>query len=225
MRGRFLNWEGCKNVRDLGGLRTGDSRQTCWRAVVRSDTPARLSQAGWATLYTYGIRTIITLRTDGLEEDELDFKAPYPDIASVSLAIEDITDTEFVARWVDSGLWCTPLYYYDALRRWPQRHAAVISAIGQAGPGGVLFHCMRGNDRTGIIALLLLALVGIKPEDILADYAISVDPERDEMLKRRGSSIREALLGALEGLEIEDYLRLGGAVQVDLDAVHRRLLG
>jgi hypothetical protein len=46
------------------------------------------------------------------------------------------------------------------------------------------FHCIRGHDRTGIIALLLLALVGVTPDEIIADYELSPDPERDELLAR-----------------------------------------
>ena len=73
MKKRVLAWDGCNNVRDLGGLSTGDGHKTRWRAIVRSDTPARLSEAGWSALYAYGIRTIITLRTHGMTEDELNF--------------------------------------------------------------------------------------------------------------------------------------------------------
>jgi len=224
MNERVLVWEGCTNVRDLGGLRTCDGRTTRWGAVIRSDTPARLTTAGWSALYAYGIRTIISLRTHGMVEDELDFMSPHSDLVTVQVAIEDITDTEFVQQWASTNLWGTPLYYKDALRRWPERHAAVISAIAQARPGGVLFHCVRGHDRTGIIALLLLALVGVTPDEIVADYALSPDPERDELLARQHSSVGEALLGALEGLNIDNYLRMGGVSQDDLAAVRERLL-
>jgi hypothetical protein len=224
MNERVLVWEGCKNVRDLGGLRTNDGRLTRWGSVVRSDTPARLTAKGWAALIAYGIRTIISLGTDGMTEDELDFKCPYPDLVTVNVAIEDITDTEFVERWVKNNFWGTPLYYGDALRRWPERHATVISAIGQAQPGGVLFHCIRGHDRTGIIALLLLAFVGVTLDDIIADYERSPDPKRDALLAREHSSVREALRSALEGLDIESYLLEGGASQLDLDIVRKRLL-
>jgi protein tyrosine/serine phosphatase len=224
MNARALSWDGCSNVRDLGGLRTSDGRKTRWGAVVRSDTPAKLTTAGWSALYAYGIRTIVTLRTHGLAEDELNFTPPQPDLATVQVAIEDITDMDFVHRWASTDLWCTPLYYKDALRRWPERHAAVVSAIAQAQPGGVLFHCKRGHDRTGIIALLLLALVGVAPDEIIADYELSPDPERDEILAREHSSVGDALLGALEGLSIDSYLIMGGATQVDLAAVRRRLL-
>ena len=225
MSERILVWEGCTNVRDLGGLQTCDGRMTRPGEIVRSDTPARLTAAGWSALYDYGIRTIITLRTHGLVENELDIAPPYPDLVTVQVEIEDVTDQEFVQQWASTELWCTPLYYRDALRRWPQRHAASISAIAQARPGGVLFHCIRGHDRTGIIALLLLTLAGVTSEDIIADYELSLDPERDEILAREHSSVRGALLGALEGLNMDSYLRMGGASQEDLAAVRRRLLG
>jgi protein-tyrosine phosphatase len=222
---RILRWDGCKNVRDLGGLRTCDGRMTRWGQIVRSDTPARLIATGWSALYSYGIRTIITLRTHGMAEDQLNFSSPYSDLVTVQLAIEDVTDNEFVQQWAATEFWATPLYYHDALRRWPERHAFVISAIAQAQPGGVLFHCIRGNDRTGIIALLLLTLAGVTPDDLIADYELSPDPERDELLLRNHSSIREGILGALAGLDIENYLRMGGVSVSDLAVVRHRLLG
>jgi protein-tyrosine phosphatase len=225
MNERVLVWDGCTNVRDLGGLGTRDGCMTLWKAIVRSDTPARLTEAGWAALYAYGIRTIITLRTVGMLEDELNFSPRYPDIATVQAAIEDVTDPEFLQQWACTDLWSTPLYYKDALHRWPERHAAVISAIAQAKPGGVLFHCIRGHDRTGIIALLLLALAGVTPEDIIVDYELSTDPERDELLACHHSSVRDAILGALAGLDIDRYLGNGGATQDELAAVRKRLLG
>lgn len=224
MNRRILSWEGCSNVRDLGGLRTTDGSMTRFEALVRADSPARLTAQGWSALYAYGIRTIITLRTDGMQEGELNFTSPYPDLATVQLAIEDITDQEFLQQWAATNLWGTPLYYRDALQRWPERHAAVITAIAQAQPGGVLFHCIRGHDRTGIISLLLLSLAGVTPDEIAADYALSPDTFRDELLTRHNSSVRGAILNTLEGFDAEGYLRSSGVSQADLDAVRKRLL-
>lgn len=225
MKNRILDWDGCNNVRDLGGLETSTGRATCWGAVVRSDTPARLSAAGWSALHECGIRTIITLSTHGMKEDELNFTSPYAEIATVQAAIEDVTNMDFVRQWASTELWSTPLYYQDALRLWPERHARVISEIAQAQPGGILFHCVRGHDRTGIITLLLLSLAGVRPEEILADYELSLDPERDELLASQKTSVREVILDTLARLDAENYLRQGGASQGDLDAVRRRLLG
>ncbi|MBN1146021.1 MAG: tyrosine-protein phosphatase [Anaerolineales bacterium] len=225
MNRRVLDWEGCTNVRDLGGLRTRDGRMTRWGAVVRSDNPAKLTAAGWSALYAYGIRTIISLRTDGMAEDEFDIAPRSSDLTTVQVAVEDITDAEFAQQWVASDLWCTPLYYQDALRRWPERHAMAISAVAQARPGGVLIHCRRGNDRTGIVSMLLLALVGVPPEDILADYELSPDLERDELLAREHTSVHEVILSTLAWLDIDAYLLTGGASQDGLAAVRKRLLG
>ena len=225
MNKRVLVWDGCTNIRDLGGLSTSDGRMTRWRAIVRSDSPAKLTTEGWSALYAYGIRTIITLRTCGQAEDELNITPRHSDLVAVQVEIEDITDMGFVHQWVATDLWGTPLYYRDALWRWPERHAAAISAIARARPGGVLFHCIRGNDRTGIIALLLLALVGVTPDDIIADYELSPDPHRDELLTREQSSVREAILSALAGLDVDSYLDTGGVSQDDLAAVRQRLLG
>lgn len=225
MNERILAWDGCTNVRDLGGLHTRSGQTTRWKEIVRSDTPARLSAAGWSALHAYGIRTIVTLRTTGMVEEELDFTPPYADIATIQTAIEDITDLEFLERWAKTNLWGTPLYYRDALQRWQGLHAAAIGAIARAQPGGVLFHCIRGNDRTGIIALLLLALAGVEPEEILADYVLSPDPYRDELLAREHSSVREAIQSTLAGLDVENYLLAGGASPADLAAIRSRLAG
>jgi protein-tyrosine phosphatase len=48
-----------------------------------------------------------------------------------------------------------------------------LRAIAEAAPGGVVFHCGGGRDRTGLIALLLLALADVEPNEIVADYELS----------------------------------------------------
>lgn len=222
---RILAWDGCINVRDLGGLRTSDGHMTRRGAIVRGDTPARLTPAGWSALYAHGIRTIITLRTYGMTEDELNFTSPYPDLVNIQAEIEDITDREFVQKWVNTNFWGTPLYFRDTLERWPERHAAVFSAIAQARPGGVFFHCIRGYDRTGIISLMLLGFAGVVLEDIVADYELSVDSYRDELLARENTSVRQAIFNTLDGFDMDGYLLRSGASQDDLSALRTRFLG
>ena len=222
---RILNWEGCTNVRDLGGMNASNGYKTRWGAVVRGDHPAKLTADGWSALYEHNVRTIISLRTHGLDEKDYPIVVPpHSDIQVLSVEIEDVTDKEFAEKWASSELWCTPLYYQDALTRWTQRHAVAIKAIAQAKPGGVLFHCKRGHDRTGIIGLLLLALVGVAPEDILADYELSIDPEREEILASEDTTTRDVILNTINQLNTKDYLLSGGLTQTDIDAIHSRLL-
>jgi protein-tyrosine phosphatase len=222
---RVLTWDGCNNVRDLGGLNTSDGHKTRWGAIVRSDHPAKLTADGWSALYEHGIRTIISLHTHGLDEkDYLDIVPHHSDIETVKVEIEDFTDSVFIEKWVNSDLWCTPLYYHDALSRWPKRHVEALKEIAQAQPGGVLFHCKRGYDRTGIIALLLLALVGVSPEDIVADYEISVDLVREELVASQHTTTREVILSTLASLDIENYLLANGLSQTDLKALRERFV-
>jgi hypothetical protein len=61
-RDRHLDWEGCCNARDLGGLSTTDGRTTRWGAVARSERLDELTAAGWSALEAHGIRTIVDLR-------------------------------------------------------------------------------------------------------------------------------------------------------------------
>jgi protein tyrosine/serine phosphatase len=222
---RILNWQGCNNVRDLGGLETSSGSKTRWGAVVRGDQPSRLTENGWSALYEHGIRTIVSLRTHGFDEkDHPIVVSPYPEINVVSVEIEDVTNKGFVEKWATSDLWGTPLYFTDALTLWPHRHAAALKAIAQAKPGGVYFHCIRGYDRTGIITFLTLALAGVSMEDITADYELSVDSVRDQLLAERNTTAYEVLQKTLAGIQLENYLLQGGMMQNDISALRGRFL-
>lgn len=222
---RILNWQGCNNVRDLGGLNAFNGSKTRWGAIVRGDQPAKLTAAGWSALYEHGIRTIVSLRTHGFDEkDHPIVVPPYPEINVVSVEIEDVTNKEFVEKWATSDLWGTPLYWTDALNLWAHRHAAALKAIAQAKPGGVYFHCIRGYDRTGIIAFLNLALANVSMEDITADYELSVDSVRDQLLEERNTNAYEVLQKTLDGIDLEKYLINGGMTQKDIVAIRTRLL-
>ena len=222
---RVLNWQGCNNVRDLGGLNAFNGSKTRWGAIVRGDQPAKLSAEGWSALYEHGIRTIVSLRTHGFDEkDHPVVVPPFADIQVVSVEIEDVTDEEFVEKWATSDLWGTPLYYTDALNLWAHRHAAALQAIAQAQAGGVLFHCIRGHDRTGIIAFLTLALAGVSSKDITADYELSEDSVRDQLLAERNTNVYEVLQKTLEGIQVENYLLQGGMTQNDINAIRERML-
>jgi protein-tyrosine phosphatase len=222
---RILNWQGCNNVRELGGLTASNGTKTRWGAVVRGDQPAKLTPEGWEALYEHGIRTIVSLRTHGFNETDYPVVTPpYSDINVVSVEIEDVTNKEFVEKWATSDLWGTPLYYTDALNLWAHRHADALKAIAQAQPGGVFFHCKRGHDRTGIIAFLTLSLAGVSLTDITADYELSTDSVRDKLLVERNTNAYQVLQKTLEGIDIENYLLNGGMTQRDITALRTRLL-
>jgi protein tyrosine/serine phosphatase len=222
---RHLAWAGCLNLRDLGGLRTVDGAQTRWGAVVRGDTPDRLTASGWSALQAYGIRTIVDLRND--DERDAAVESPPAGVTTVHLPLDGEEDTEFWAEWAGGPQFGTPLYYRPHLDRFPERTAAVLGAIAHADAGGVLVHCVGGRDRTGQISLMLLALAGVAPEEIAADYRLSnqrlADEQGDEFLASRGTSASEVILSILAELDVEAYLRDAGLGDADLAAIRGRL--
>jgi protein-tyrosine phosphatase len=236
-RNRCLDWDGCYNGRDLGGLRTADSRHTRWGAVVRSAAPHLLTQDGWSALREHGIRTIIDLRNDDEITPDI---APRPaDLLAVRLSMDAAQDAAFWDRWATGRQFGTPLYYRPFLDRYPHLIAAVLSAIAHARPGGVLVHCVQGRDRTGLISLMLLALVGVPAEDIAADYVLSTHglaplfirlgledqgPVIEEFLARLGTCARDIIMSTLASLDVPAYLRSAGLSDDDLAALRTRLL-
>ena len=61
-RERVLVWDGCVNVRDLGGLPLEGGGDTSFRVLVRADSIGTLTEAGWAALRDYGVTTAVDLR-------------------------------------------------------------------------------------------------------------------------------------------------------------------
>ena len=158
---RVIRWEGFYNTRDLGGLPVRGGGTTRHGAFLRSADLRFVTDAGWRAARAAGVRTIVDLRN----EDEIR-KAQFAAENSVTpegfgmleVPIDDIEDLEFWLYISNQRLGGTPLYYGPFLDRKPERCAAAIIALARTGPGGVLYHCAAGRDRTGLISLLLLAL-------------------------------------------------------------------
>lgn len=53
-------------------------------------------------------------------------------------------------------------------------------------------------------------IIGVVPDEMLADYELCPDPERGELLARQHSSVRETILSTLEVLDAGSFLRMGG---------------
>ncbi len=231
---RDLLWDGCRNVRDLGGLPLDDGGTTPFGRVVRSDNPSRLTAAGWAAVRTAGVRTVITLRTVGTTDDEPARAMVPDDIVIERVDLEDVTDPDFRRRCVDTGVWTTPLKWSEMLQYWPQRCAAAVAAVASAEDGGVVISCGIGRDRTGLVAFLLQALVGVTAEAIAQDWSHSIDrlagdPDAGDVLVssvlvREGSSVEAAVRSALE-IGVAPRLLEGGLSAADLTSVRHRLLG
>lgn len=241
MQGRrspHLDWEGSFNARDLGGLRTGDGGRTRWGAAVRADSLEALTERGWEEACGHGIRTVIDLRNE--DEWSADVSARPASITTLRMPLDEIEDREFWGgEWETGPQFGTPLYYGPHLRRFPATSAAVVAAIANAEPGGVVFHCAGGQDRSGQVAMLVLALAGVDPEDIAEDYLLSRErlparhaargeddqgPILDAFLRERGTSAGQVIVETLAALDVEEVLMDGGLSGSDIRKLRARML-
>jgi len=248
---RDLVWDGCLNVRDLGGLPTRNGGETRYGAVVRADSVRQLSDEGWQALVDHGVRTVIDLRGDdervddppagsGVEVVHIPFLSG--DRAERDALGEELEAAATAAPDVAAGTRDVYLIFLDRFR---PNVAAAVRAVANARAGAVVIHCVGGKDRTGLLVAFLLHLAGVDDQDIAADYALSEErlrprhetwfaaAETEEELARLQRIARTpaaSMLGVFSELErrdggVESYLRAAGVADEELELVRARLCG
>jgi hypothetical protein len=180
---RTLVWSGCLNVRDLGSLPT-PAGLTPPRVFIRADDLTQLTAAGLAALVAYAPSTILDLR----RPSEATFLPPLPALALLYHHIPLLDDSPALFSSHDA--------VYDFIVRSRASFLVQYCAFLAVAPTPIVFHCLHGKDRTGILAALLLNLAGVADSDILADYTLS-----DSYL----ASLRATLL---ESLPSDQHSRL-----------------
>jgi protein tyrosine/serine phosphatase len=235
---RTLRWDACVNSRDLGGLSAG-ARRVRGGALVRSDSLARLTDAGRAAVLAHGIRTVIDLRG---EAEAASYPNPFAADAAVTYRLVPQQDE---AVWREFASVATRGEYDSAvIDRRAGAMVAMARAFAGAPEGGVVVHCVAGKDRTGLAVALLLALVGVSDDTIAEDYSLShhalrpeyeaaiakatSDAERDRLafsFDARADSIGVVLahLAARHG-GAEAYLMRAGLSSADVLRIRERLL-
>lgn len=192
---RRLDFPELLNGRDLGGCPTLDGDETRWRSLLRADDLAQLAPAGLSALAAFGVETVVDLRwPEEAHAHPSPVPRALPQVRYQRLSLLTPSETEWNERSGDATkeLWnCVVLEHVrDELRE-------VLAAIAAAPPGPLLFHCVAGKDRTGLIAALLLALADVVPAAIARDYAISSGNLRDGYLRRYPNTNPEHILQVL----------------------------
>ena len=248
---RHLTWDGCLNVRDLGGLPTPGGGETPQGAIVRADSVHGLSEDGWKALVAHGIRTVLDLRGDHEREDDPPSELPVevvhvPFMEASEAEWEEITEElEQATSAAPDAATATREAYLIFLERFKTNVAASLRAIARAPEGGVLIHCVGGKDRTGLLSAFLLHLAGVGDDEIAADYALSEErlrprheawfeaaesDEELERLRRIAQTPAASMTGVFAELErryggVEGYLRDAGVTDAELALVRARLRG
>jgi protein-tyrosine phosphatase len=242
-----LSWEGCLNVRDLGGLPTEDGRRTRPGAVVRSDNVRRLTDAGWRSLAEHGVTRIVDLRwPEELAEDQprdVDIDVVHVSVLGESYDSDYVTELDAHLASVDDVTEHYAWSYVDFLERYRDRFGRAFAAVADA-EGAVVVHCMGGKDRTGLVSALLLRLAGVSHEEIGEDYAVSAanlaprneqwladaadEPEREKR-RRLTETPAEAMIAVIGEVErrygdVASYLRAAGVTDEQIGRLRERLV-
>jgi protein-tyrosine phosphatase len=178
---RFFALEGAFNLRDLGGDRTADGRAVRLGRLWRADGPERLTDGDRALLETLEIATVIDLRADG----EFAGSAWPTGAGGAMFHISVLERDPQLERVPVEDHAQLGVRYVDQLERALPRFVTVIETMAERIHRPVLFHCSAGKDRTGVVAALVLELLGVPDDAIVADYARSHEPHVRRMTRAR----------------------------------------
>lgn len=168
---RHIEFERLHNFRDLGGYRTEDGSTVVWGALYRADSLGKLAGADWERFLELGVRTVVDLRYPW----EIEAKGRIPEPERFGYANHSIEHRPYDQAEIDPDAdpW---RFLADRFAEVAEDGVAEIRATIELlaeGPGPAVFHCTSGKDRTGLIAALVLTLLGVDEEQILADFALT----------------------------------------------------
>ena len=187
---------GVRNLRDVGGLATGDGLRVRRGRLYRSGHLAHATEQDAAYLRSLGLHTVFDLRNDA------DVALEGPDVALegvryVSMPLSDpAAGAEFwrVVRDGDLPALRAALGDGRAERTMASSYRTLI--LERTGEHGrllrelaresvpALLHCAAGKDRAGTSIAVVLLAVGVRREEIERDYLLSNAPHRRYRVRR-----------------------------------------
>lgn len=151
---RTITLDGVSNARDLGGIKTADGKTIGYGLVYRSANLDSVTAKGIQEAKRLGIKTDLDLR--GVHAP-----AVSPLGKDVNLVVKQAPSY----TGDPSGINGTQ-EYRNALR-----DEIKLFAYEENYP--IIFHCQIGRDRTGTLAMFILAICGVEKEAVLRDYELT----------------------------------------------------
>lgn len=207
------------NLRDVGGYPTTDCRRVRWGHIFRADGLHRANQTDRDGIRALGIRTVIDLRSwDEVAAGHVSVVAigaerfhhlPVLHSLDATLGPAAVTDPEETLAHT----------YGKMLEEGSLAIALALRVMADPSSHPVVFHCAAGKDRTGILAAVLLSILGVDDATVAEDYALSA-PAVERMVSR-------LMVSAAAGSEvpvIPEWLLSApaGAMRLTLDGLRHR---
>jgi protein-tyrosine phosphatase len=166
-RERLVLFERCLNFRDLGGYAAGDGRKVRWGRLYRSMTPQFMTEGDIRhAVDDLGVRRVLDLR-DRPEADSGPLGRPPNQRHVAKFAefakfpeVRDLPAREVLPKHLD----------YSAAGI-----ARAFEVLADDPGGATVFHCQTGKDRTGVLAAIILRLLGVSADAVVADYMLGAE--------------------------------------------------
>lgn len=203
---RAIEIEGITNARDLGGVPVFGNRVVKRGLIYRGDALCKLSDAGKTRLkHQYGIQCIVDVRCGWEREAKPDvpiigvenLHIPFYDLEKVGI---EYTKSIEGSKVTGRDIVCDPDDFYRSMSNpltAKMMREGLECIFDHALKGEPIYeHCSGGKDRAGIMALLVLTILGASKEAILEDYLLT-NEGRDKNIE----SIFERFLRLMGGDE------------------------
>lgn len=174
---RILQIRGGHNFRDLGGYPTQDGRTVKWGTLYRSGVMSKIDANDVEGLHKLGIVSICDLRTNSERGRR---PTTWHEGQAVELHVHDyemsigVLEDIVRNRQADKARvheMITGIYAVLA-----EEQAANYARLFRqlvAGKVPLVFNCSAGKDRTGVAAALVLTALGVRRDEVLADYMLT----------------------------------------------------
>ncbi|MHB8105686.1 MAG: tyrosine-protein phosphatase [Dehalococcoidales bacterium] len=181
---RHLRFKSVTNFRDLGGYRTGNGKSMPWRRIFRSGEFARINRDDCRRITEeIKLAAILDLRSE-FEVKRQGIGLPiadgikYYNIAFIPDGGKTDAEEQRYKSFTNMGQ-----FYLDITRDkgFGGRIVQALEVIAEPKNHPLVFHCAIGKDRTGILAAMLLSVLGVAEKDIIEDYSLS-GPYMEEIL-------------------------------------------
>jgi protein-tyrosine phosphatase len=193
---RTLPVEGMNNFRDMGGYETADGHTVKWGKLYRSDHIHNATENGVSYLNKLGIHTIIDYRSDDEiskypnkrltpepKTVHLDPAAHAAELAAQFQSSKENEDINLITKIIEQQKAGTLVNQADVVLKQyrvfankeesKRAFAEMLRVVAQPDASAVVQHCRGGKDRTGFGAMLVLGVLGVRKEDLIADYLLT----------------------------------------------------
>ncbi|KAJ7189004.1 protein-tyrosine phosphatase-like protein [Mycena filopes] len=205
----FVVVDGVFNIRTIGGYKTDSGLEIVNpKLMFRAGEVSSITEAGKEQLFALGVRRVFDLRTH-LEIDSYKTASPtIPGVEFVHVPVgkEDPWDAGSVQqrlkRYQETPLEAFVKSAQDTLEIGASAFETIFRHFLERPDEPCVFHCTAGKDRTGLVAALILMLLGVDDADIKKDYALTnvgLEPAKEKLAARLSSIpvFRENPQGAL----------------------------